>query len=179
MSQIFKSSASGPVPPQVPITFQEDTGSAQSVANVINIFGLDSTTNNDNGITTTGSGNTVTILLTNRATGSVSTSDATPTTIITFPLGSTAGVYYFNGDLAAYDLTDVAGGAYSFTSGARTSGVAGADLGTEFKDVLEDAAMLTADYDVSVSGNNLIISVTGVAGKSINWNCYLTYRFVS
>lgn len=88
-------------------------------------------------------------------------------------------MYFIEGYIVAFDTTDVAGGSYSFVSGCRTTGVAGIEIGTEFKDVLEEAAMMTADFNVSVSGNNFIITVIGIAGKTIDWNCYLTYRFVS
>ena len=107
------------------------------------------------------------------------TPTATPTTIITFPLGAVPGVYLFEGSIQAYDLTDVAGGAYNYSSGIRTTGAAGIILGTEFKDVFEDAAMVSSDFNLNVSGNNLVVQVTGISGKTIDWNGYLEYRFVS
>lgn len=178
-------SSSGPVPPSVPTQFNTQNGNAVPLANILIINGFDSTENNDNGIITkggvvgTGTQNEVDIVLTNRATGSVTTVDATPTTSLTFNLGATSGVYFFEGFIVAFDTTDVAGGAYSFVSGARTTGVTGIEIGTEFKDVLEEVAMTTADFNVNVSGNNFIITVVGIAAKTIDWNCYLTYRFVS
>lgn len=171
--------STGSLPPSVPTSFTTDSGVAVPVANNLNIFGIDSAANNDNGISTSGSGATVNVILTNRMTDTVTTANATPTTILTFPLGATSGVYFIEGDIVAYDLTDVAGGAYSFASGVRTTGAAAVDMGIEFKDSFEEAAMATADFDVTVSGNNSIITVTGIAGKTINWNVYLTYRFVS
>ncbi len=185
MSQFYVGVTAAPLPPTVPTQFNTQNGNATPSGNILIINGFDSTENNDNGIISkggvagTGTVNEVDIILTNRSTGQVTTSDVTPTTIITFSLGATPGVFYINGDIAAYDLTDIAGGAYSFTSGARTDGVTATEIGTEFKDVLEDVAMITSDYAVSVSGNNVIISVIGIAGKTIHWNCYLTYRFVS
>lgn len=179
MSQIIKDMASGPVPPDVPTTFSTDSGNAVPAANILNVLGADTTVNNDNGIRTTGSGNTVTVQLTNRSTGQVTTANATPTTILSFALGATPGVYYFRGSLQAYNTTDIAGGAYDFSAGARTTGAAGTELGTEYKDVFEEVAMTTADFNVTVSANNLVIEVIGIAAKTINWNIDLTYRFVS
>lgn len=173
------------LPPSVPTSFQTQNGTAVPLANVLIVNGFDSTENNDNGIITkggvvgTGTSNEVDVVLTNRATGAVTTVDATPTTSLTFNLGTTPGVFFIEGFVVAFDVTDVAGGAYSFVSGARTTGVAGIEIGTEFKDVLEEVAMTTADFNVSVSGNNFLITVIGIAGKTIDWNCYLTYRFVS
>lgn len=192
MSEYHIISTSAPPPPAVPTSFVTQNGTAVPAANILNVNAYDSTENNDNGIVTKGgiaSGNPpgsgaiseMDIYLTNRATGTVTTTDATPTTALTFSLatGGATGVYFINGDIVAYDVTDVAGGAYSFVSGARTLAGVGTEIGTEFKDVLEEAAMVTADFSVSVTGNNFIVSVQGIAGKTINWNVSLTYRFVS
>ncbi len=182
MSQIYKSLASGPVPPTVPTSFVTDVNSpAVPAANILNVIGGDTTANNDNGIRTDGSSgsNTLTIQLTNRATGIVTTIDATPTTILTFSLGATPGVYFVDGSIAAFDVTDTAGGAYSFSTAMRTTGAAAIEIGTEFKDLFEEASMAASDFNITASGNNLIVSVIGIAAKTINWNAYLNYRFVS
>jgi len=182
MSQIFRDSTAGPVPPSVPEQFTADDGNIGiPVANNYNILSRETTDNNLQGIQTTvdpnGSDNHY-IELTNRISGFISTNDATPTTIVTFPLGATPGVYSFQGSLEAFNTTDIAGAAYTWTAGVRTTGAAGIQIGTEFKDVFEEAAMSTADFDVSVSGNNLIIQVVGIAAKAIDWRALVTYRFV-
>ncbi len=188
MSQIYKPlTSSGPIPPSIATSYVTDNGTAVPAANILLINGKDSTENNDNGIITkggvvgTGTSNEVDVVITNRATGTATTTDATPTTSLTFSLATPGsdGVFFIEGFVVAYDITDTAGGSYSFVSGARTTAGVGIEIGTEFKDVLEEAAMATADFSVSVSGNNFIITVVGIAGKTIHWNCYLTYRFVS
>ena len=175
-------SAAGPVPPAVATTYVTDVNSpAIPALNVLNVLAADTTANNDNGIRTDGSSgsNTLTVQLTNRQTGSVTTADATPTTILTFSLGATPGVYILEGTLVAYDVTDGAGAGYTFSSAVRTTGAAGVEIGTEFKDSFEEAAMSASDFNVNASGNTLVISVIGIAGKTIDWNCYIIYRFVS
>ncbi len=185
MSQVYKDLTAGPVPPSVPTAFVTQNGTAVPAANILIINGFDSVENNDNGIITkggvvgTGTSNEVDVVITNRTTGQVTTTDATPTTIISFALGAVPGVFYARGNIVAYDLTDVAGGAYDFSTGARTTGAAGTELGTEYKDVFEEAAMATADFNIIVSGNNLIVQVVGIVAKTIDWNAELTYRFVS
>lgn len=192
MSQIYKAITAGVLPPVVPTSFVAQTGTAVPSANILLVNAYDSVENSDNGIVSkggvsagdppgAGATNELDIYLTNRATGTVTTTNATPTIALTFSLatGGTTGVYYISGDVVAYDVTDSAGGAYSFVSGAKTIVGVGTEIGTEFKDELEDAAMAAADFSVSVSGNNFIITVVGIIGKTINWNISITYRFTS
>lgn len=179
MSQFYVGTTAGSLPPTVPTSFVTNSGTAVPAANVLNVFASESSTNVDGGINTTGSGNTVTVLLTNRMTGSVTTSNATPAPLLTLPLGAVPGVYYIEGNLIAFDVTDAAGAGYAFSTAARTTGAAGIEIGTEFKDLFEEAALSSADLSVSISGNSLVISAIGIAGKTIDWNGYLTFRFIS
>lgn len=180
MSQIYKSSLSGPIPPSIPTSFVTDSGTVIPAANIININGGETNVNNDNGIRVianpTGSNNLL-VQLTNRLTGSVTTTDATPTVLIVESLGSTPGVYIVEGNLTAFDVTDTAGGAYTYIGAAITDGVTAIELGSEQRDIFESPAMATSDFSFSVSGNNAQIIVTGIAGKTIHWGCLFTYRF--
>jgi hypothetical protein len=179
MSQYTRIVTSGNMPPDVPLKFETDDGDAVPAANEIIFTAVDSSDNNDNGVIFEGSGNTVTLLLTNRATSTVSTSDDTTTTALTFPLGGVAGVYYVEGSIVAFNQTDVAGGVYNFISGMRTTGAAATEIGTEDKAVFEEAAMADSDFAITVSGNDAIVQVTGIVGKTIDWNILLKFRFVS
>lgn len=185
MSQITKLDSSGSViPPEVPLQFTTDDGIAIPAISNLNVNAVDSTENNANGILAKANPNlsdNLEIILTNRATGTITTTDATPTIALTFSLANAGatGVYFISGDVVAFDVTDSAGGSYSFVSGAKTIAGVGTEIGTEFKDELEDAAMAAADFNVSVSGNNFIVTVIGILGKTINWNVSISYRFVA
>lgn len=181
MSQFYVGVTAGALPPSVPTSFVTDSGTAIPAGNILNVNGGSSSTNNANGIEAianpNGSNNMV-IELTNRISGDVTTTDATPTTIITFALGATPGVYTFSGDITAFDSTDTAGGSYGVISGIRTTGAAAVEIGTQFNTNFEEPAMVTADIDVTTSGNNVIFQVIGIAGKTIDWDALFTYRFV-
>ena len=179
MSQIYKPlTSSGPIPPVIPTSFVTDSGTAVPAANILNILTNDTSSQNDNGIQDTGAGNTVTIFLTNRSTGLVTTADATLTTIITLPLGAVAGTFYVYGNVQAFDAATPSSGAYSYSGGFRTDGVTATELGTEVHDEFEDPALVTSDIFISASGNNVILQVQGVAATSINWGALLEYRRV-
>jgi len=189
LSQIYKSLASGPVPPTVPTQFNEQTGSAVPSANILIIDAFDSFENNDNGVTTkggvaagdppgTGATNEVSIYLTNRQTATATTIDATLTTILTLAAGTTGAIYVY-GNVQAFNSTNPAAGTYSFSGGFRTDGVTATELGTEVHDEFEDPVLVASDIFVTSSGNNILVQVQGIAATSINWNCLLEFRRVS
>ncbi len=178
----FVQGGAGPIPPQVPTTFVTDVNSpAFPALNILNVPGGDIITNNDNGVQTDGSsgGDILTIQLTNRQTGTVSTTDATLTTIQTFALGATPSSFYVYGNVQAFEAATPSAGAFSFSGGYRTDGAAAVELGTEFHDDFKSVALTTADIFLSVSGNNVLVQVQGVAALNINWNSLLEYRSVS
>jgi len=178
MSQFFTSTNSGNLPPSVATSYVTDSGTAIPSGNILNIVTNDSNINNDNGIQSIGSGNTVTVRLTNRITGSITTTDATPTTLLSVPLGSTPGVYIVQGDITAYNTTDLEGASYTYVGAATTNGVTAVEIAIENKDLFEQISMVASDFTIAVSGNSAFIEVVGLVGKTINWSALFTYRFV-
>jgi hypothetical protein len=175
MSQIFTSSSSSPSPPDVPTTFQTDSGNAVPAANILLLLADDTTDNNANGITTEGSGNTVTILLTNRFQGTGTAVGATTADLVTYDLGGSAAVYRFEFYVTGRDTVSGDGVGYSLMGSARTNGVAATVISTPFYDADEDASLTTAQIELTTSGNNVILRVTGVAGSTINYSAVGTY----
>ncbi len=180
MSQIFKSGVSGPVPPSVPTSFVTDVNSpAVPALNILDVFGNDITTNNVNGIQTDGSSgsNILTIQLTNRLQGSVTTVGLVTTPIITFT-PTVIGTYSIECRVAAYNTTSLLGSAYSIFFGARFDGVNSNLCGVADIIVNEEGAMSSAKTTVTVSGSNILINAIGYALQTINWSAVGLYTFV-
>lgn len=179
MSQFFQKVTTGTLPPTVLLQVTADDGTtAAPAANNLNLYSADTSANDDDGIRTIASGSTWTVQLTNRVTGAVTTTDDTPTTLISLSLGGTPGTYLVQGDITAYDVTDAAGASYTFVGAAVTDGAVGTEISVESKDVFEQAAMAASDFNLGVSVNSAFIEVIGIVGKTINWSCLFTYRFV-
>lgn len=158
-----------------------DSIAVPPTANNIFLVGGSLSTNNTNGITTTGNAgaSTETVNLTNRVQGTVTTADATPTTLTSFDLGATPGVYNFDIQIGGFDTTDIAGVGYFISGSVRTTGAVAVLVGTPDKIVNEEAATIACDANLIVSGNNAIVQVTGIAATSINWRALSQYIFVS
>lgn len=183
MSQFYQGVTSGALPPSVPTSFQTQNGTAVPAANVLIVNGFDSTQNNDNGIITkggvvgTGTANELDVVITNRVTGTVTTTDATLTTIVTFVFPTT-GVYAFDFNVASFNTTDVLGACYALFVGVRSDGVTATKLNLEDKIVNEETGDTGCNISAAVSGNSVLIQATGIAAKTINWNAVGTYVFV-
>jgi len=166
MSQIAMIASPGTVIPDVE-TLTGDTGGPVGVDAAKNINILGGTGINVDGNPAT---NTLTISDDDLVQGDVTTNNAVPTTCITFPLGAAAGAYVLDGRLTGFNTTDVSGGSYFFSAGARTTGAAGILIGTNFGVMFEEASMVASDFDISIVGNNLLVQAVGIAGKTINWS---------
>lgn len=183
MSQFYVGISAGSLPPTVPMEFDTQNGNAVPAANILIVNGFDSTENNNNGIITkggvvgTGTANEVDVVITNRVQSTVTTTDATPTTIITFT-PTAVGVYSFDVNLASFNTTDILGASYSVFVGARSDGVTTTKLNLEDKISNEEAGDTACNVSVTSSGNSLLFQVTGIAGKTINWNAVGTYVYV-
>lgn len=158
-------------------TFQEDTGTATPAGNILNIFGNDTTANDNDGITTTGAGNTVTVLLTNRLQGATTTVGAASSNIISFT-PTIIGTYTIECRVAAYNTTSSLGAGYSLFGAVRFDGVNSNLTGTVDKVVNEEGAMSAANVNMTVSAGAINIVGTGYLGQTINWSAVALYTFV-
>ncbi len=173
MSQVYKAVTSGSLPPTVATSYVTNINSpAIPSANVLNVFGNDITTDNPNGIQTDGSSgsNTLTVQLTNRLQGTGSTIGAVTADLVTFSLGATPATYVVEANFAAFESTTPAGAGYSLFGTVRTTGGAASIVGTPDKINNEDAALTACNADYVVSGNNLILRVTGTVGLTVDWS---------
>ena len=171
--------------PAVPTQFTTDDATiAVPVANNLNVFGFTPVTPliDTDGIATTSSGSTLRLVLTNRFGGTVTTTNATPNTTLLLSLGATPGVYTFDVQIAAYDTTDLQGLGYAIFGTVRTTGAAAVLVGTPDKIVNEENTpvnLAACDANLTVNANTAVITITGIAAKTINWRVLATFVFVS
>lgn len=181
MSQIYKTITSGgPIPPTIPTSFVTDINSpAIPAANILDVFGGDVTTNTTHGIQTDGSSgsNILTIELTNRYRQTTTTVGAV-NSIVTILSALPAGTYVMDMSIAAYATAGgPAGNGYTIVGGVRSDGITATLLLNQQKDSFEET--VGANAVMGVSGNTIIVTVTGVAGITFDWNVTGTYITVS
>lgn len=180
MSNAFLRTTAGTLPPSVATQYTaSDATTAVPAANNLNLFAVDSTTNNDNGITSTASGSTVTTLLTNRIQNTGSTNGAVNLDVTSFSLGATPAVFTFETRVSAFTALTVAGGGWSLFGAVRTDGITATLVPSTDKIESKEAAILAADVNYAVSGNSFVVRVTGVAGVTdLNWSSVGLYTRV-
>lgn len=176
MSQIYKSSASGPQPPTDLTKLIADnvdntvTAIVQTAATAVIPTANAIQLNGDNGIETDACPNVVgstNVLQIRFSRGIGQTVGATTTTILT--LGTRTNTCVTLKILVTGLSTDNLGvGGYAIATYKNIAGV------VSIVDVLDfvvnsDAGLAGATFGISVSGTNLTITATGVAGKTINW----------
>ena len=179
--------SSGPVPPDVPTTFQAQNdgvndGTATPAANIINFNATSEETNTNNGFQVVASGNTVTYSTTNRFDGSVTTANATPTTVADLDLSTIGtGVFTFDIQVAGFDVTDSEGVGYAIFGTIKNIGGVLSVIGTPDKINNEDIApvdITAADANLTFTGTTAIVQVTGIAAKTFNWRAVATFVYV-
>ncbi len=188
MSQIIKNNSGGAPPPAAQTTFMVDYdasfgfgGVTTTVANVENVFGGFSAVDNDNGIATRANpdgGQNLFIILTNRVFGVGTTVGATTTTLITVPLGAVPASYRFQVEVVGRDTVSGDCVGYTVFGSVKTDGATGTVVETPYTDVDEDASLVSADINLIASGNNGLLQVTGVAGRTIAYKAVGTYLVV-
>lgn len=177
MSQIYKDvTASGTVDVE---TLTPDVGGAISpTGGTINVLGTGVATGQvvaDNNFETFNIGSS-TLLISHRYQGSIDTSDGLgqTRTVFSFPMtaGSTISII---AQVCGFQATIPAGVGGSITGSAFRGG-GGATLiaaGNKLSGT-SSATISAADFDLSVSGNNLIVTVTGQPTYTISWYCIAT-----
>lgn len=179
MSQIYKSLASGPVPPSVATSYVTDDGTAIPAVNILNVNGLDSTENNNNGILTRANPNlsdNLQVIISNRLQGTTNTVGAVTSTIISFT-PTVTGTYAIEARIAAYNETGSIGAGYSVFGTARFDGANSNLCGTLDKIVNEEGTMSSANVTMTVSGAAININGVGYAAQDINWSAVGLYTF--
>lgn len=174
------STTSGPVPPTVATTYVTDVNSpAIPAANILNVLGNDTTTNNANGIFTDGSSgsNTLTVFISNRYRQTTTTAGGATSTV-TILSAIAAGTYVFDMLIAAFATSGgPAGNGYTIVGAVLSDGITATLLPNQQVDSFEDD--VPADVQLSVSGNNVTVILTGAAGVNFDWNVTGTYITVS
>jgi hypothetical protein len=163
-------------------TLTGDTGGpVPPTANNIDIIGGSSSINNINGLLVAGNSasSTEVVTLTNRFYSSAITTTNTPTNLFTFPLDIVGASYNFTVTTAVYDRTNNKGGTYTAMFGVRTNGTTPVIIGFTTPLNSEDAELNPSSFTLNVSGNNFIVTITGIAATTISWNSLVTYVVAS
>lgn len=112
--------------------------------------------------------------------GTGTTTDATPTTILTFPLNTNTGpgTYLFDFHSVAYNTTDGLSAGYETQFVVRWTTVAGVLISPQDFVTIEETTMSAADIAFTIAGANMTVVVTGLAGKTIDWLTTGSYVFI-
>ncbi len=194
MSQIYKRETAGQQPPSVPTKFNTDVqtdnmgnvtpgGQAVPTSNQLDLKARDTQENNENGIRTnndeSGSRNLY-VELTNRiriAFSTLGTGDLITDHVLmsmnTAPHSGVTAAWTIDLRVAALQGSGVgmpAAAVYTLFSGFRSDGTTPFLIGDTDKIVHEEASLQLADCTLAVVGNDLVLRVTGIVAKGINWD---------
>lgn len=172
MSQIFKTDLSSPLANIETITGNTGGAVGPDLAFNLNLIGTD-------GIIVKPSSTAPNTLVISETTGFISTVGVASADVLTIPLGAVQGTYIFDIRLAMTEPATGLGGAYTIQGGMRTTGALAALIGAIDFQQYEDAALITSDFDLITFLNSAVVTVTGVAGRTLNWKCAAVWTFVS
>jgi hypothetical protein len=174
------SAIAGPVPPQVATSYVTDDGTAIPALNVLNVLG-------GSGIETSANpnlSNNLFVSIQNSQTSTVTTTNATPTTLMTIDC-SAVGSYTFEARVAVFNVTSPDSSGFSLYSVFNSDGVTVTAIGDtdkiDHKGASFDGPTLGVDgIDVNfvASGTNVILQVTGLAATTINWGGFSVYVYI-
>lgn len=155
--------------PTIPTSFDTfdgatPTGTAVPAANVINIVA-------EGGLHVSATGNTITIIDSEDSqTGQ--TIGATNLDLFTYTMPATPTAVTFQGMIVGMNQSGGGGdygAGYFVTCSAITDGAAASILGTPNIDEFESAALFAGALTVQAIGNNVVFSLLGTAGETIDW----------
>ena len=167
MSQFFVNSSSGGGGGGA-TQFTEDVGVAVPAAGNINVLG-------GSGISTAGSGSTITISVKNSTTDTGQTVNLQTITLSTISCAA-AGTYFFTTQLAAYTTAQDSAGGQLYTT-VVSDGVTATVVGDTDSIAHRSTNLATIAYQITTSGTNAILQVTGVAGLTIDWGAITIYVY--
>jgi hypothetical protein len=152
-----------------------DDGTAIPVANNIQLFGRDTTEDDDDGIRTNNDPNgsqTIYVELTNRVQGTGTSTAGSNADLITFPLSANS-VYRFNIDVTGKSIAgDFIGEGVGYTvfASARRIGGGAVIISSPFQDNDEDTNLTSSTISFIASGNDVILRAVGTATETMIYN---------
>ena len=171
MSQIYKAGVAST--PSVPTSFTTDAtdtttvsvpapvGTAVPQANVLQVTGL-------NGITTYQPTLVAGVLEIGYLGNKVTTTDATPTTILTIsPINNSGQAYQFL--IVCYDAINALTFGGQLLGVARVNGGAATAIELPVELFGGDAALSNVDFTFIASGANVLVQVQGIVGHTLDW----------
>lgn len=179
MSQQQSFGLSGDLPPEIPLEFITDEGTSVPQANQLYVLGATSSRGNVNGIfTSSGEPSDPYILyvnLTNRVTGEGVSTNGDTINLFTFTLDNSPRTYRFDILITGIDLVTNDGVGYTMLASAKTDGTNASVVATPFLDNDEDPSLVAASVNFIASGNDVILTATGVAGQFIAYRALANF----
>ena len=163
-----------------PLTITADTGTATESAGSLTILGASSSTANVfGGISTSASGSTVNIQLTNRVTASTTTTGITPSAVTLMALGATPAGFAYNINVTGFDAGSAVSCSIEVSGSVRTDGATATVAGTPSQLFTGDAGLIGAVATLVASANNAQLQITGVVAETISWKAVGYYAIAS